>query len=532
MGGASSDASPRLWLVEVVGHRIAVGRQRALDPRDAPQRGVVTRQRGQHASVVRQALLALFGAEQRERLSLAAQRSGERLGLAVHDDAHQGALVARQLALEELQSGQLRRHGLRLLGALGLEPALRHPDHVADLSELRTEARPARETPHEEADRQRRPLLDRVPADRHQQDPGRRRDRRDGEQQPDEVRLVEEARARSVPARRTRPAAGPAAQASRRRAQAGRSGTSSPLPLRASSLTLRPLLAGGRGRRPVHRPGAARMRGAGGREPPPPSPPLDGEDPYALRAHGARSRHGRGRARRSASSAASTRRPASSAVCPARCPVALPAAYVMPAAAATVPTGPAAFAAAPPAPAAAPLPAAPPLAAEPPPPPQIPDRPSSRARRRLRVRPPPRRRPEPPPPLPRRPCMRLPALRALPSEPPTLDAPDDMPSRAPWCAAHAPTTRHLRSSTPASSAPMAHTPQARRSRSRQHHADVAPRLARDRRRRGVAGERQHRDDHRLHGDQYEQHLDQPRLHSRSGGQIDAARAAGRKSTAM
>src|SRR3954451_13715606 len=133
---------------------------------------------------------------------------------------------------------------------------------------------------------------------------------------------------------------------------------------------LPPSPAGGVGGAPP--PGRCPERGAGGRAPPPPSP-LDDEP---VRPPGARfapplnelwplprprllSREGGG---------CDPPPPASSAVCPARWPVALPPAYIMPAAAATVPTGPAAFAAAPPAPGAPPLPAAPPPPAGPQPP--------------------------------------------------------------------------------------------------------------------------------------------------------------------
>jgi hypothetical protein len=128
--------------------------------------------------------------------------------------------------------------------------------------------------------------------------------------------------------------------------------------------------------------------------------------------------------------------------------------------------------------------------------------------------------------------MRLPALRALPSEPPTFDALADMPSRAPWCAARADHAPSALIDTSVISAHGTHAASAKITIA----ASITPTSPRaspviaaaaawpaSERTVMITG---------FIAISTNSTLTSRDSHSRNGGQIDAASAAGKKSTAM
>ena len=102
-----------LGLQQIAAQRVRVAGQRALDPGDPPQGGVVARQGGEHAAVLLKALLALLRGQQLKRAALDPQRRGIRAGAPVLGHAQQRAVIRRQLALQQLDVRQLGRPVMR-----------------------------------------------------------------------------------------------------------------------------------------------------------------------------------------------------------------------------------------------------------------------------------------------------------------------------------------------------------------------------------------------------------------------------------
>ena len=157
-----------LGLEQIPAERVRVARQRALDPRDPSQRGVVPGQGGEHAAVLLKALLALVGRQQLKRAALDSHRRRVRAGAPVLGHAEQRAVIRRQLALQQLHVRQLRRPVNRRAYRLGIELSGWEADDVTDLRGLA--AKPRAAAAHEKPDHHRGPLLNRLPPNRDDHD--------------------------------------------------------------------------------------------------------------------------------------------------------------------------------------------------------------------------------------------------------------------------------------------------------------------------------------------------------------------------